>query len=312
MAQVASEAGDYGAGYYSGYLGGHYDWDNPDYRAFFTHVAGRLAALVAPRTALDVGCAKGFLVGCLVDLGVDAHGVDISDYAIEAAEPRLAGRLSVANAAEGLEGRFDLVTCIETLEHMSPAEAEAAMDAICSVTDVVVVSTTPGDFDEPTHVNVRQPHAWAASFAERGFFRRVDVDLGFLSPWAVMFTRATPGPRDLVVSYESLLFPLRSELITKRAALLDTRRALEQAEHEPALAEQLAQARHALLTARDHAIGLEAELATLRVTVATLRGSAQEAQAVHAQLAEVYGSKAWKVGRSILSPGTALRGRGAQ
>ena len=32
---------------------------------------------------LDIGCAKGFLVKDLVDLGIDAVGIDISKYAIK-------------------------------------------------------------------------------------------------------------------------------------------------------------------------------------------------------------------------------------
>ena len=32
---------------------------------------------------LDIGCAKGFLIKDLIDIGLDAYGLDISDYAIK-------------------------------------------------------------------------------------------------------------------------------------------------------------------------------------------------------------------------------------
>ena len=35
---------------------------------------------------LDVGCGKGFLVKDLINLGIDAYGLDISEYAIKNCE----------------------------------------------------------------------------------------------------------------------------------------------------------------------------------------------------------------------------------
>ena len=47
---------------------------------------------------LDVGCAKGFLVKDLVNEGIDAYGLDISDYAIRNCESEVIGRLQVGTA----------------------------------------------------------------------------------------------------------------------------------------------------------------------------------------------------------------------
>ena len=41
--------------------------------------------------ALDVGCARGYLVEALRELGVDAHGCDVSRYAVEHAAPGALG-----------------------------------------------------------------------------------------------------------------------------------------------------------------------------------------------------------------------------
>jgi len=47
---------------------------------------------------LDIGCAKGFLVKDLLALGIDAYGIDISEYALMNCEPEVIGRLHLGNA----------------------------------------------------------------------------------------------------------------------------------------------------------------------------------------------------------------------
>ena len=51
----------YGDAYYASYRGGPYE-RTPPWLAQFGKVADRICADIAPHTALDAGCAKGFLV----------------------------------------------------------------------------------------------------------------------------------------------------------------------------------------------------------------------------------------------------------
>jgi chromosome segregation ATPase len=161
----------------------------------------------------------------------------------------------------------------------------------------VLFSSSPGDFDEATHINTHPTATWAQWFAERGLFRRIDVDLTFLSPWAVLFERADADARTLVHRYESLLTPLTDEVLEKRAALVESHRnvsalhdrltALEGSPEGELAAtkqhvanleaqlesfrEEVSRARHDRLTMRDHAIGSEAEIARLTVELTTAR-----------------------------------------
>src|SRR3954462_11620641 len=112
---------DYADGYYDHYHAddeGAYGWETPHWRDFFTAVADRIVGLLDPSTSLDVGCAKGMLVQALASRGVDAHGRDISGYAVESAPPDVRARLTVTSATEPIEGRYDLITCVEVLEHL--------------------------------------------------------------------------------------------------------------------------------------------------------------------------------------------------
>lgn len=47
---------------------------------------------------LDIGCAKGFLVKDLLDLGINAFGIDISEYALKNCHPDVIGRLHLGSA----------------------------------------------------------------------------------------------------------------------------------------------------------------------------------------------------------------------
>ena len=294
--ELATTSDDYGASYYRSGLGPPYEASEAHWGTFFGGVAAAIVAACSPTTSLDAGCAKGFLVKAMLDLGVDARGVDVSHYAIEAADPSLSGRLAVHDLTQPLDGRFDVITCIEVLEHMAPADAETAIDRLCEATDLVVLASTPHDFVEPTHVNVRTPAEWAASFARRGFFRRPDVDLAVLAPWAVLFERRRLAPADVVHLYEELLAPTREEAVVKTAALLDAQRRLDEMASDvpiPGGANQLDR----MLGLLDQVMGLQAELAAVRADA--------EAASARARASDLRPA-AWTAGRSRASLETEL------
>jgi len=60
---------------------------NAHWLGFFGGIADRIVREINPRTALDAGCAMGFLVEALRERGVEAYGVDISEYAISQVHP---------------------------------------------------------------------------------------------------------------------------------------------------------------------------------------------------------------------------------
>lgn len=84
--------------------------------ASFTPLAGR--------TALDVGCGAGLLCEPLARLGAAVTGIDAAPESIAVAEAHAAAAgLAIDYRAGGIEGladaRFDLVTSLEVIEHVS-------------------------------------------------------------------------------------------------------------------------------------------------------------------------------------------------
>ena len=100
----------------------------------------------AAERTLDVGCAMGFVVEALWELGVDACGVDVSAYAVEHAAPGARGRLRQGSLLERLpydEASFDVLTVLETLEHLPPEAVPGAIAELRRVCRGHVVATIP-------------------------------------------------------------------------------------------------------------------------------------------------------------------------
>lgn len=75
-----------------------------------------------PKTCLDVGCAFGELVKALVDLGVDAYGIDGSDHVISKADDSIKNRILKVNLNSDKfpfdDKKFDLIGSFYSVEHI--------------------------------------------------------------------------------------------------------------------------------------------------------------------------------------------------
>src|SRR5262249_33632275 len=185
-----------------------YDRAHPQWAEFFGAVADQIVAEIKPRRVLDVGCAKGFLVEALRDRGVEAFGIDISAYAIGEVRPDIRPYGRVASAVEPFDDKYDLVTCIEVVEHMTDEDGRRAIANICRSAGDVLFSSAPDDFTEPTHINVRPRSWWIARFAEHGFHLDLAFDAGRLAAHAMRF-KAGPAadiPLDALLGQRNTLF----------------------------------------------------------------------------------------------------------
>jgi O-antigen biosynthesis protein len=231
----------YNAFYYGGYCGIPYE-RNEHWLGFFGNVAERIVNDLRPRTVLDAGCAKGFLVEALRDRGVEAWGIDISEYAIEQVREDIRPFCRVGTLTEPLSQNYDLITCIEVLEHLSAHEAEEVIRNFCQHTDDILFSSSPLDYREATHINVRPPDYWAEIFARQGFFRDVDYDLSFLTHWGVRYRRTRESATRIVAAYERRLWQLQQERQGRLELTIEQQQQLSQKDAENhALKERLLQ-----------------------------------------------------------------------
>jgi SAM-dependent methyltransferase len=122
-------------------------------------VAAYLVWRFLPGTqTLDVGCAFGFVVEALRELAVDAQGVDVSFFAIDHASPGARGHLRQGSLLERLpfaDGDFDVVTALETLEHLPPEAIPVALRELRRVARGYLLATIPS-----FGVNANGPGGW--------------------------------------------------------------------------------------------------------------------------------------------------------
>jgi len=199
----------------------------------FDRIAEHIATDIEPSTVLDAGCAIGLLVETLRRRGVDAWGIDISEYAILNVNPDIQAYCQLGSVLEPFpRPHYDLITCIEVLEHLPPQDAEKAIKNLCDHSDDILFSSTPLDFRETTHINIQPPEYWVNIFGRYGFAHDVDFDASFLTPWAMRLRRLRHPLSRTISAYERRLWTLRQENQARREFNLDQRQELMAKEGE--------------------------------------------------------------------------------
>lgn len=148
------------------------------------YAAGWLNQLsLSGKKVLEIGCAKGFFVEQMVDAGVDAYGLDVSDWCINSCNqagtdqaavlrrPDLAARFTVGDATSPLpyaNNEFDWVVSFRFLECIADADLPGVISEMNRVVNpsrnqVHVVDDFTGEqIQAAAYYNAKTQAEWAA------------------------------------------------------------------------------------------------------------------------------------------------------
>lgn len=147
-------------------------------------------------TVLDFGCAKGFMVHALRLLGKEAHGVDVSEYAVTNCHPKVKEYLTVVDTAEDIKGGWDLIIAKDVLEHIPKEEIPSVLTALRRRCKTIFVAVPLGDGTryrireyemDITHVTKESEEWWLTTLVDAGFkIKYFDYEFGHLKEnWTV-------------------------------------------------------------------------------------------------------------------------------
>lgn len=142
--------------------------------SYFQQTARHIVDLFEPERTLDVGCAKGFLVKALDELGVDAYGIDPSVYAVSNAHPDVGDKINLdsARSIPYPDNTFDVVTCLDVMDHVPLKEVTKTLKELLRVSKEwviirVVTHEVEGDLDS-SHETIRDREWWTERIEKAG------------------------------------------------------------------------------------------------------------------------------------------------
>ena len=153
--------------YWCGQLGYRPGRDGVGYQDFPVHQL-KVEYILAGEPSgklLDIGCAFGYIVKRLREEGIDAFGIDISQYALSQAPEDIKPYLK-QGSVDNLhwpDRCFNMVVTFSVLEHIDPAILPKAISEIKRVAGKGIIAVTPGDdphFDEDVTHQTKQPLSW--------------------------------------------------------------------------------------------------------------------------------------------------------
>lgn len=156
----------YTEGYYENGEGSHYqgyeDWPQ------FKERAEWIKKTYNPKTVLEIGAAKGFMVKHLQQLGIKAEGIDISEYA----SAESGGSVRCFDMTIGMLDliRYELVVSFDFMEHIKEEDLPMLFATLRTARQQFhMITTSEYDFGgDHTHYTSKPKQWWIDKFEEYG------------------------------------------------------------------------------------------------------------------------------------------------
>lgn len=155
-----------GGGKVGGYAREGY-WDYPVHWVTLRHILDR-----RPESVLEIGCARGYLLKRLQDLGIRAEGLEVSKHCFLTRACDGILQHDICNTPWPIpDGAYDLCFSIAVLEHIPEDKLPAVLNEIHRTCRRGLHGIDFGDTDDgfdQTHCTLKDRNWWVKLFAEHG------------------------------------------------------------------------------------------------------------------------------------------------
>lgn len=200
-----------------------YEEHLPDSRAVDPGLMDSVIKTYKPLKSLDLGCGLGYFVAYLRTQGVDAWGVEAEDLGELFKSPGYQIRKDLSKSFD-LEEKFDLVVCLEVVEHIHRDFEDIIFDNIIRhMSRYLLFSGATVGQQGTGHINERPESHWFAHLVRRGLVLRHQESLSIrlastlpwyknnVSLWELMHPNTQPLP-DLIAERDSRIISYEQQL----------------------------------------------------------------------------------------------------
>lgn len=127
--------------------------------------------LIAPKSAVDIGCGQGLWLKACIENGVeDVRGYD-GEY-VERNKLHIPKEKFTATDLEKplqFDRAFDMAICVEVAEHISHDSSRTLVDNLTKAAPVILFSAAIPGQQGVHHINEQWPAYWEERFKEKGY-----------------------------------------------------------------------------------------------------------------------------------------------
>lgn len=129
----------------------------------------RTLDLFKPKTVMDLGCGTGRSLDLFLEYDIDATGIEGSS--LVKSKARHPERIQLFNLHEELNlgKKFDLIWCMEVVEHIHPDYVHNLMKTFLNHSERIVLSAAPPGQGGEGHYNEQPASYWIDLFEQYGF-----------------------------------------------------------------------------------------------------------------------------------------------
>ncbi|MES1220208.1 MAG: methyltransferase domain-containing protein [Bacteroidota bacterium] len=135
------------------------------------NIVPEIIRLTKPNSIIDVGCGMGAWLKAFSENGInDFVGIDgeyVNENELLISKEKFI-RHDLKNPVE-LNKKFDLCVSLEVAEHLPASSAEAFVESLIKLSDVIVFSAAIPNQLGTYHINEQYPEYWANIFFNKGY-----------------------------------------------------------------------------------------------------------------------------------------------